>query len=80
MIIADNKQLGIKHELVTEQEYTLDFLDPQWIDSISVYKDESAIKKYDSLGVNGVIEIVIMDEYIKQIPPEILAKFVPIDN
>ena len=80
VIIANDKQLGIRGDLVTEQENTIDFIDPKWIESISVFKDENAIKKYDSLGVYGVVEIVIMDEYIKQIPPEILAKFEPIND
>jgi hypothetical protein len=80
VIIANDKQLGIRGDLVTEQENTIDFIDPKWIESISVFKDENAIKKYDSLGVNGVVEIVIMDEYIKQIQPEILAKFGPIND
>jgi hypothetical protein len=80
VIIANNKQLGIKGDLVTEQENTIDFIDPKWIESISVYKDENATKKYDSLGLNGVVEITLKRESIKQIPPEILAKFVPIND
>ena len=80
VIIADQKQLGIAGELVQGQEYTLDFIDPEWIKKISFYIPEKAFPKYDSLGKNGVVEIEIKMENIKEIPPDILAKFVTIDN
>ena len=80
VIIAEDKQLGIDGVKNDDPDNILVYLEPKWIDSISVFKGEYATNKYGKLGENGVVEVHIKKRKIKHIPPDILAKFVPIKD
>lgn len=48
-------------------EYMLDslWIDSEWIQSISVFKDGTATEMYGCLGKNGVILITLKEDHIK---------------
>jgi len=48
--------------------FDMDQIDPAWIESITVIKDEVGKKKYGEAGINGVVVIRINSKYIDMLP------------
>lgn len=54
---------------------TLNYVNPDWIKSISILKGEDATDKYGTLGQNGVLLIDLKKGSLKNFPPKIRKKF-----
>ena len=68
VIIGDNYQGTFKNS-------NLDFIKPDWINSIHVNKGNDAIKKYGKKASEGAIEIIMKNGLFDSIPKEIRRSF-----
>jgi hypothetical protein len=50
-------------------------IDPSWIQSVTVLKDQQAIDKYGALGTYGVIILEVKDGTFNKMPPHVAERF-----
>jgi hypothetical protein len=79
IITADNKKLQIPDKadnidsLATTK--TLNYINPNWIETVNVLKGNEATEKYGQLGKNGVILIGLKDGTLEKFPIEFRERF-----
>ena len=70
---AENKKYEFSGE--DNEGSTLKQINPDWIEAISVYKDEAAIERYGEKANNGVIVIELKNGYFKSMPRDLRKQF-----
>lgn len=82
VLIFRNKQLLLNNDFKTQKSgiKILEHLYPYSIKRLTTIQGIPAIHKYGTFGNKGVVEIFLKRNFIKNLPPEIIAEFIPLRN
>jgi hypothetical protein len=81
VINAGDKTLQIPAAMESRHSFSLDLnkymtdIEPSWIQSIAVLKDQQAIDKYGALGKYGVVIVELKDNAFDKMPAHLAEKF-----
>ena len=83
VINAGDKTLQIPPAMASRHSFSLDMndieymndIEPNWIQSIAVLKDQQAIDKYGALGKYGVVIVELKDNAFDKMPAHLAEKF-----
>ncbi|HMG93326.1 MAG TPA: hypothetical protein VK589_24885 [Chryseolinea sp.] len=77
VINAGDKTLQIPPAMESRHSFSLDMSDIEanWIQSITVLKDQQAIDKYGTLGKYGVVILELKDNAYDKMPAHLAEKF-----
>jgi len=81
VINAGDKTLQIPPAMEPRHSFSLDVnkymndIEPSWIQSIAVLKDQQAIDKYGALGIYGVVIVELKDNAFEKMPAHLAEKF-----
>lgn len=81
VINAGDKTLQIPPAMESTHSFSLDInkymrdIEPNWIQSIAVLKDQQAIDKYGVLGKYGVVIVELKDNAIDKMPAHLAEQF-----
>ena len=81
IIIADNKQFTIdRSKRKSGDDKALNFIEPDWIEKVNVYKGDKAIEKYGTKGENGVVSIELKKNKLKRISKEAMQSLILLEG
>ena len=82
VLIFRNKQLLLNNDFKTRKSgiKVLEYLHLNSIKRLTTIQGIPAIHKYGTFGNKGVVEIFLKRNFIKNLPPEIIAEFIPLRN
>lgn len=75
IVKLEEKSFETRYTEGTTTENILSELDPNWIESIEVFKDLMATEKFGEKGNNGVVFVVLKEESIKKMNEHFLKRF-----
>lgn len=75
IIKLEEKSFEIRSDETKSSESLLQEIDPNWIESIEVFKDEKAKEKFGDKGYAGVVVVDLKKESASKMPTEFSNRF-----
>ena len=75
IVNLEEKSFEIRSTEAKPSENFLKEIDPNWIESIEVFKDERAKEKFGEKGYAGVVVVDLKKESASKMPPEFSSRF-----